>query len=148
MTVLRKLLKGGRWCLVSMLLLLGQWMYAQDVVVIVNSSVNVSGVSKDDIGDVFLGKKSKISGASVSFAILEDDALHGLFLKGFVGKNARQFKNFWKKQVFTGMGSMPEEIDNEDAMLAWVKNTPGAIGYLSESKANAEDLSSVCSVIK
>ena len=39
--------------------------------------------------------------------------------------------------VFTGKGAMPRSFDTEDALVAYVGATPGAIGYVSEEKAGA-----------
>jgi ABC-type phosphate transport system substrate-binding protein len=104
---------------------------AGDVVVIVNQSVSETTLSKQDVGNIYLGKKSSWSdGSKIKFVVLTGDT-HASFLKSYVGKSESQFNTFWKKQVFTGKGSPPKELDSDQAMVEFVAQTAGAIGYVS-----------------
>ena len=105
--------------------------FAGDVVVISNSSVTESTLSKKDVSSIYLGKKSSWSnGSKISFVVLEGET-HEAFLKNYVGKSESQFNTFWKKQVFTGKGTPPRKLDSEKAMVDFVAGTAGAIGYVS-----------------
>lgn len=104
---------------------------AGDVVIIKNKSVSDSTLSKDDLSKIYLGKKSSWSdGSRIRFVVLEGST-HAAFLKNYVGKTESQFNTFWKKQVFTGKGSPPEEFNSDKAMVDFVAQTTGAIGYVS-----------------
>jgi ABC-type phosphate transport system substrate-binding protein len=106
-----------------------------DVVVIANPSVHETTLSKKDVGDIFLGKKTSWDdGSKIKFVVLTG-ATHEIFLKSYVNKTEAQFNTFWKKQVFTGKGSPPKELDSNRAMVEFVAQTAGAIGYVS---ANAD----------
>ena len=106
--------------------------FAGEVVVIVNPSVSETTLSKKEVGNIYLGKKTSWSdGSKIIFVILPGNA-HASFLKSYVGKTEAQFKTFWKKQVFTGKGSPPKEFDSDQAMVEFVAQTAGAIGYVSE----------------
>jgi hypothetical protein len=59
--------------------------------------------------------------------------LHRDFLKQWVGMTPSQFKNHWRKQVFTGKGRMPRRFKSNATQLSFVDNTPGAIGYKTAS---------------
>ncbi|MBI5897097.1 MAG: substrate-binding domain-containing protein [Desulfobacterales bacterium] len=109
---------------------------AGDVVVIANPLVGASSLSKQDVGNIYQGKKSTWDdGSKIVFVVLKGSAAHEQFLTEYVGKNDSQFDTFWKKQVFTGQGSPPQAFDSEQAMLDFVAKTAGAIGYVS---ANAK----------
>lgn len=104
---------------------------AGDVVVIANKSVSDSTLSKDNLSKIYLGKKSTWSnGSRIRFVVLEGST-HAAFLENYVGKTESQFNTFWKKQVFTGKGSPPEEFNSDKAMVDFVAQTAGAIGYVS-----------------
>lgn len=104
--------------------------FAGDVVVIVNPSVPETALSKKDLCNIYLGKKTSWSdGSKIKFVVLKGDT-HASFLKDYVGKTENQFKTFWKKQVFTGKGSPPKEFDSARAMIEYVAQTAGAIGYV------------------
>ena len=105
---------------------------AGDVVVIVNPSVAASSLSKQDVSNIYQGKKSTWDdGSKIVFVVLKGSAAHEQFLTAYVGKTDTQFDTFWKKQVFTGQGSPPQAFDSDQAMIDFVAKTSGAIGYVS-----------------
>jgi ABC-type phosphate transport system substrate-binding protein len=53
------------------------------------------------------------------------------FLATRVGKTPAQFSSYYKKMIFTGRGRPLPKIDSDDAVLAYVRSTNGAIGYVS-----------------
>lgn len=104
--------------------------------VIVNNDAGVSNVSSETVKNVFLGKTTKLdNGTKVTFAVLKGGSAHESFLNDVVGKSPSQFLSYWRKLAFSGKGSMPQEFDSEDALVAYVQSTPGAIGYVSEGTA-------------
>lgn len=106
--------------------------FAGDAVVITNPSVSETTLSKKDVGNIYLGKKTSWSdGSKIIFVVLTGGDTHDTFLNSYVGKTASQFKTFWKKQVFTGKGSPPKEFDSDQAMIDFVAQTAGAMGYVS-----------------
>lgn len=107
---------------------------AQAAKVIVNG-VDAATVDADVVKNVFLGKATKIGGEKVTFAVLSGGAVHEDFLNNVVGKSPSQFLSYWRKLAFSGKGTMPEEFDSEDALVAFVKSTPGAIAYVGDSTA-------------
>jgi ABC-type phosphate transport system substrate-binding protein len=52
-----------------------------------------------------------------------------------LNKNTQQFQTGWKKLVFTGKASMPEQVNNDDDVVALVAKTPGSIGLVDKTKA-------------
>lgn len=104
---------------------------AEDVVIIVNQSVNETTLSKKDVSNIFLGKKTSWSdGSNIKYVVRTGD-IHTSFIKSYLGKKESQFKTYWKKQVFTGKGSPPKELNSDQAMVDFVAQTAGAIGYVS-----------------
>jgi len=115
---------------------------AGDVVIIANKSVSDSFLSQKTVSDIYLGKKSAWSdGSKINFVVLKGAAQDD-FLETYVRKTASQFSTFWKKQVFTGKGSPPMAFDSDNAMIAFVARTPGAIGYVS-ANANVANVKTI-----
>ena len=78
-----------------------------NVVLIAHKSVPNS-ISKESIKQIFLGKKTRWDGdTKIVFAVSSDKNTCIPFLKEYVGKTYSQYRNYWKKQVFTGKGRMP-----------------------------------------
>lgn len=105
---------------------------AGGVVVIGNPSVPASALSKQDVGNIFLGNKTVWDdGSKITFVIQKDSAGHETFLKEYISKTPAQFANYWKKQVFTGKGSSPQSLQSDEEMIKFVSETKGAVGYVS-----------------
>jgi ABC-type phosphate transport system substrate-binding protein len=103
-------------------------------VVIANSSVKSSDVSKSDLRDVFTGASSSFKdGSHVTPVLLKGGAANDEFLAAYVGKPDGAFKASWRSLVFSGQASMPKTVDSEAAMVEYVAQTPGAVGYVGKS---------------
>jgi ABC-type phosphate transport system substrate-binding protein len=104
---------------------------AQTVVLVASPDVPVDSISASDLKNIFLGKKSSWdNGGKITF-FTNGGAAHDAFLKDYVGKSPSQFSTFWKKQVFTGKGKMPDTAGSDQDMVTMVAGTGGAIGYVS-----------------
>lgn len=108
------------------------------VVVIANNGAPDGTMTKAELQKIFLGKSTKWSnGKTVRFVNLKSGKVHGAFTKEYTGKTASQYRNYWRKRVFTGKGRMPKTYTTERKLLEHVAKTPGAVGYVS--KKTAED---------
>jgi ABC-type phosphate transport system substrate-binding protein len=108
---------------------------AAEETVLVNGGSAITGLSDDDFKDYYLGKKASWpDGSKVVVVVLKDGASHENLMKK-LGKSTSQFATGWKKLVFTGKGSMPEQVGSEDELVAFLAKTPGAIGYADAAKA-------------
>ncbi len=80
-----------------------------EVVFITNNSVQESALKKGEIKEIFLGDRvSWNNGQEIKFVVLKKSPTHTEFTKVYTKKSESQFLRFWKKQVFTGKGSMPK----------------------------------------
>lgn len=105
---------------------------AQDVVIVANKNVTLSEISAGQLRDIFTGVRSRLNdGTRVTPVLLKGGPAHEVFLRNHVGENPEEYRNRWRKAVFTGQGAMPKEFSSEAALLDYVANTPGAIGYVS-----------------
>ncbi len=114
-------------------LLMGNFTLASatDYVVVVNKSLNIDNISSSDLSAIFTGKKKFWdSGEKVTIAIFADEEVQQEFLSEHVRKTPSQYKNFWKKMVFTGKANMPDYINTLDEVVAFVNATPGAIAFI------------------
>ena len=107
--------------------------------IIVNNSVSVSSLSKKAVSDLFLKKATKWeSGAAVTpVDQLDSSNAREGFSKAVHGKTAAAVKSYWNQQIFSGRDVPPVEKKSDAEVLAFVRSTTGAIGYVSEA-ASAE----------
>lgn len=106
---------------------------------IVNNSVSVNSLSKKAVSDLFLKKATKWeSGAAVTpVDQLDSSNTREGFSKAVHGKTAAAVKSYWNQQIFSGRDVPPVEKKSDAEVLAFVRSTTGAIGYVSEA-ASAE----------
>jgi hypothetical protein len=114
-----------------MIILLGlaQLIAAQEVIVISNGGS--ASVTKAELEQYFLGKKTSLGNNKVVIATLKTGAAHETFMKEYMGKMPDQFLMYWKQLVFTGRGTMPKSFENDKELIAFIAKTPGAIGYVA-----------------
>jgi ABC-type phosphate transport system substrate-binding protein len=108
------------------------------IAVIANKNVDLSISKVGDAADIFMleVQKSKNNVPIVLF-----DQKGGSVQEQFyaaIGKNAVELKKIWMKAQLSGNGKAPEAVDGDDAVLAKVASTPGAVGYVSEAKAKGD----------
>jgi hypothetical protein len=48
-------------------------------------------------------------------------------------RTASAIDAYWQQQIFSGRGVPPPVLPNDDAVVEYVRKTPGAVGYVSLS---------------
>lgn len=96
-----------------------------DIYIIVNAETTVSA---DDIKSIFLGDK-ELAG-SVKIRPLDNSSAKDEFLLKVLQMSSLRYESLWMKKSFRDGISPPAERATDEEVLALVKSTPGAIGYL------------------
>ena len=106
---------------------------AQNYVVIVNDANSVSQVSAGELSRMFMKKLNRWeSGLDVVPVDLpESAAAREAFSAAVHGKSVSAVHAFWQQQIFSGRGVPPVEKRSDDDVIAYVKEHPGAVGYVS-----------------
>ena len=105
---------------------------SQDVVLVANQSVQVSGIRDADLRAIFTGEKTRFADGSHAVpVILKGGPANEVFLSKHLGENPGEFRALWRKAAFTGQGAMPKAFDSEAALIEYVAATPGSLGYVS-----------------
>lgn len=100
------------------------------VAIIANKSVTAD-VSASQLAQLYTGRASDLGLTPVN----QSESSTGLYFHDTVlKKSPSQMKAFWSKLVFTGKGTPPKEFKTDEEVLAYVSSTPGAIGYVDDSK--------------
>jgi ABC-type phosphate transport system substrate-binding protein len=107
------------------------------VIVIANSSVKATEVSKSDLRDVFTGAATELKdGSRVVPILLKAGTAHEEFLQAYIGKNDTAYRAGWRSLVFSGQATMPKSLDGDAAVVEFVAHNAGAIGYISKGSAH------------
>lgn len=103
-----------------------------EVTIIANQNVATDTISQDHLKHIFLGNRVKWQdGERIHFVLSGDSSTHQAFLRSYVGRSSSQFQMHWRNMVFTGKGRMPRTLENNQAVIDFVANTEGAVGYVT-----------------
>jgi ABC-type phosphate transport system substrate-binding protein len=105
-----------------------------EIAVIVNSA-NGSTLDKNSIERIFMGKMKKFPNGQVALPMNASKGMNSRdeFNKAVIGRSSSQVNAYWSKLVFTGKGSMPNELSSDAEIIATISSNQGAIGYINSS---------------
>ena len=118
----------------------------REIVVIVNPANTMNAIDRKFLAQIFLKKKTRgPNGESVFPADLSASSeIREWFSERFLERGVSAVKNYWQRNIFSGYKVPPPEFDREEDVTNYVRDHPGAIGYVSEpSKAGGTKVLSV-----
>ncbi len=104
-----------------------------DIKVVVNSANPLSELSSADVAGLFLKRIARFPGGGPAVPVdqAKGSATRGAFSRKLLGRPASAVDAYWQQQIFAG-GELPPAVKpSDDDVVAFVKATPGAIGYVS-----------------
>ena len=122
--------------LLGILVLMSVYLYQANacdpIYFVCNKYVPLLTLSKRDVKNIYMGKKTTWSnGQKITFAVLKKETPYGTFLHTYLMKSSQQFDCYWLNRVFSGEGFFPKTFDTDEALVAYVAKTDGAIGFTS-----------------
>lgn len=123
--------------LLKMLLLSCSFSVFADVAVIVHPS-NSNTIDESFIKKAFTGKVKSFDNGESVIAINQESDTKSVeeFNEKLLNKSASQLKAYWSKQIFTGKGTPPKEVSNDNEVIKLVSTNPNLIGYIDASTVN------------
>lgn len=116
-----------RFCFaITLAFLVCQVANAGDIVVISNSEITISA---DELEDIYTGEKQ--FAGSTRLVPVDNAALQEGFLAKLMQMNTEKYNRIWTKKLFRDGLAQPAMKSGDAEVIAYVKRTPGAIGYVS-----------------
>ena len=135
----KRIIIGGILGLLIVLAMLDVRAADEQLVIIGHKDV-ADSLKKEDIKQIFLGRKTRwANDEKILFVVFAEKETYTTFLKEFVGKTVFQYKNYWKKQVFTGKGRMPKAFKTSEEVIKYVSSTEGAISFTMSQDVPDDD---------
>lgn len=104
---------------------------ADEVKVIVNSTVRADSISAAELRRIFLEENNSLSdGTHVEPVIEKNGEVHKAFLKQYLNRSDDDLQTYYRALVFSGRGSMPKELGSDAEVITYIARTKGAIGYV------------------
>jgi len=104
-------------------------------VVIAGKDVSVQELSKTELANIFLGKKTNWEDGTrimIGYMMTPAETVDGFFDE-VVGRSHRRFKKYWVKKVFAGYGIAPKLFKNMEKALEFIEQNAGCIAFVTVS---------------
>jgi len=121
-----------------MFLLCAGNLYADSQRLIVNASYSENSLSRNTARAIFSMRVQRWNdGTSIRVFVLPDKhPTHQVFTREALSLFPHQLRRSWDRYVYSGIGTAPIEVENEEDMIAKVAATPGSIGYTRQEVLN------------
>ncbi|MBL4826455.1 MAG: phosphate ABC transporter substrate-binding protein [Spongiibacteraceae bacterium] len=109
-----------------------------EVVVIVHVDNAMTSINKTDLSRIFLGKIDTFPDGSKVSAINQISAsgTRSSFDTDVLRKTTKQMNAYWSRQLFSGRGAPPPEVNGDIDVLQHISKNRDSIGYIDSSAAN------------
>jgi len=103
--------------------------------VLVNPDNPVNSLSRDFVTDIFLKRTTRWHDGETTHPADQraDAAVRKSFSDTVLRRSVAAIKRYWQQRIFSGRDLPPPELDNDDAVVAYVLKHRGAIGYVTNS---------------
>ena len=108
-----------------------------DIAVIIHPS-NTSKINVKDVKRIFLDQRRTFpGGGKVTPADQEDDKIiRRIFIKKVLKKSPRELQAYWSKQMFSGQGTPPKQLPDDDSVKEFVAQNESGIGYIDQKNVD------------
>lgn len=126
--------------LVAALALLPAAALAVDFVVVANPSVQATTLSRGELSRIFTRLQTTWPGGGAARPVdqARSSPVREAFSREVLGKTMPAVEQYWTQAIFSGRAVPPVEKRADAEVLVYVRENPGAIGYVSASAAGAE----------
>jgi ABC-type phosphate transport system substrate-binding protein len=107
--------------------------------VIANLEVSSDGLTRAQLSDIFLKRATTWPGGArvVPADLAEELPAFNAFCQAIHNKPGSLIRNFWKRVAASGQDTPPTVRGSDEEMLAFVRTTRGAVGYVSAGASTA-----------
>ena len=113
--------------------------FASERIIIVTHSDNTGvRLSREQIRNLFMG--ASVGRDLQPVALPPGNRIRSLFNIKIVGLSDSRVQSYWAQMKFTGRRPPPQIVNSEKAMVQYLLDTPGSIGYLTADTDLPEDL--------
>lgn len=101
-------------------------------VVVVNVTNPASSIGRSELAALFTKREMSWSDGTPAFPVdlPADDPTREAFTAAIHGKSSKAIRAYWQQQIFSGRQVPPPERDSDEQVLAFVRTTVGAVGYV------------------
>ena len=100
--------------------------------VLVVAHADTPSLNEDALQKIYLGKVVEVNGMPVvPVNLAKGSALRKDFMERVMAQDDDKFIAYWTVRRYIGKGSPPKEFDSVEEQIAFIRSTPGAVGYIA-----------------
>jgi ABC-type phosphate transport system substrate-binding protein len=109
----------------------------QDFKIVINEANTTTSITKANLSDCFMKQAATYTWISGQPLIPIDQSASSQTRRAFSteihGRDVNAVKSHWQRQIFSGKAVPPQEKASDDEVLAFIRENPGAVGYVARS---------------
>jgi ABC-type phosphate transport system substrate-binding protein len=107
----------------------------RDFRVIVNARSSILSLPKSQISKLLLRQLSRWQDGSEALPVdlPEQSPTREAFNRDVHGRRSQAIASYWQRQIFSASQVPPPTLSSDEEVIAYVREQPGAIGYVSSS---------------
>ncbi len=111
-------------------------MLAGPVEIIIHPSSKVTTITRAELSKIFLKRLRTWSDGTRAEPVdqVPSSAAREEFSELVHGRSVVTVEVYWKRMIFSGRGVPPRELESDAAVIEFVRSTPGAVGYITDSE--------------
>jgi ABC-type phosphate transport system substrate-binding protein len=115
---------------------------AQNYVVVVNASNPATSITKSELNNIFLKRVARWPDGrdAAPVNLNRTSPARNEFSRAVHGKPVSAVEAYWQSQIFAGKETPPVERPSDADVIAYVRATPGAVGYVDAGTSLGESI--------
>lgn len=107
---------------------------------VVHPGSRSSVLTRDFVAQAFLKRVTRWPDDSAIHPVdlRPDSPTRRAFSERVLARSVSAVRSYWQQRIFSGRDLPPPELDSDDAVLRYVVNTAGAIGYVAPGKRTGD----------
>jgi len=110
----------------------------ESIAIIVNENGPLTHISKAEVREIYLGEIRFVEGIRIIPIHGPEGPLKEGFLITVIGQPSKAYKLHWTRKVFQEGQSLPLVKVHPAEIIEWVKEQPGAIGYVPQELVDGQ----------
>jgi ABC-type phosphate transport system substrate-binding protein len=110
----------------------------ESIAIIVNNDGPLTHLSKAEVREIYLGEIRFVESIRIIPIHSPEGPLKEIFLSTVIGWPSKSYKLHWTKKVFQEGLRLPPVKAHPEEIIEWVKEQPGAIGYVPRELADGQ----------
>src|SRR3954467_3851230 len=108
-------------------------------VVVVGNPANLNNLSEDQIVNIYLGRIRSFPDGKTSKPIDQTEGRQPRegFLSKILHKSEPALKSYWASLIFTGNGTPPDVVQDDEEVKKVITSNPNAIGYIDSQAVDS-----------